>query len=360
MVTVTNLLLGPRLARAAKLTATPKVSILIPARNEAGTIQRCLSSMLAQNYSDFEIIVLNDQSTDQTEKVVQETMQHDSRIRLIQGTPLPAGWTGKNWACHQLSQAATGEIVIFTDADNLHAPFAISHTVAYMQKLGLGLLSAFPQQKTITPAEKMIVPIVDFFVYGTLPLWLTYHAPFPSLAAANGQWLAFTREGYARSGGHTAVKDQLVEDTELSRIAKRKGVKILTTAGTGTVFCRMYQSTREVWEGFSKNFYGLTGYHNSAFFSIIFMLLAAFVLPYFLIFFPGIRFYALIAVGLNMLLRALLALRYRHPFWVSTLLHPVSTLFAIAIGLNSFVSFKRGKINWKGREILIQKPGTNR
>jgi chlorobactene glucosyltransferase len=354
IITLINLLFGPRLARAPQSDATPKVSVLIPARNEAENIGQCLTGLLAQNFPNFEILVLNDHSTDQTAAVVQKFSQQDARMRLIDGAPLPVGWTGKNWACQQLSQAAAGKIFIFTDADTQHAPSAISATVAFLQKFRLGLLSAFPQQKTVTLAEKMIIPLLDLLGYSSLPLWLTYYAPFPSLAAANGQWLAFTRAGYAQTGGHAVVKHQIVEDTELSRRAKRNGVKILTTAGTGVVFCRMYHSTREVWNGFSKNFFGLTGYRNGVFFGVIFTLLTAFVLPYFLIALPSVRICGLAAIGLNLLLRALLAGRYRHPFWVSTLLHPVSVLFAIAIGLNSWVSFKRGKIDWKGREIHLQ------
>ncbi len=353
-VTLVNVLLGPRLKHAPQLTDTPKVSVLIPARNEAANIGNCLNGILEQDYPNFEVIVLNDHSTDGTEEIVNNFAAKDSRVRLIQGEKLPTGWTGKNWACHQLSQKAQGEIFIFTDADNQHEKFVVSNTVAYLQKYQLDLVSAFPQQRTVTFAEKLIVPIVDFFVYGTLPLWLTYYAPNPSLAAANGQWIAFTKKAYREIGGHDVVKNHLVEDTELSRIAKRKGKKTLTTAGTGAVYCRMYSSAREVWEGFSKNFYGLTGYHNVTFFGIIFSLIIGFIYPYFLWMIPSVRTLALIAIGLNVLLRALLAIRYKHPFWVSTILHPVSIIYAITIGLNSFFSFKRGKIRWKGREIAVK------
>ncbi|MDZ7359043.1 MAG: glycosyltransferase [candidate division KSB1 bacterium] len=349
-----NFFTAPRIARAPKLKATPKVSILIPARNEEKNIGNCLEGLVKQDYPNFEIIVLNDHSEDKTLQVIQEHQKRDDRIQFINGKDLPDGWLGKNWACHQLSQVATGDIFIFTDADNRHTPIAVKNTVAHIQNLKLGLISAFPQQWTVTLAEKMIVPIMDIFVYGTLPLWATYYLPFPSMAAANGQWIAFTREAYQQLGGHETVKNELVEDTFLARLAKKKRIKILTTAGTDAVFSRMYQNANEVWHGFSKNFYGLAGYNNIVFFGIIFSMLIAFVSPYVLWLVPAVRTLALVAIGMNLLIRILISIKYKHPFWVSVLLHPISMLYAVLIGLNSFLSINRGTIRWKGREIRVR------
>ncbi|MDZ7401873.1 MAG: glycosyltransferase [candidate division KSB1 bacterium] len=352
--TLLNFFTAPRIARAPKLRTTPKVSILIPARNEEQNIGKCLDGLTKQDYPNFEIIVLNDHSDDNTLQVIQEHQKRDERIQSINGKDLPDGWLGKNWACHQLSQVATGDIFIFTDADNRHASFAVKNTVAHIQNLKLGLISAFPQQWTVTLAEKMIVPIMDIFVYGTLPLWATYYLPFPSMAAANGQWIAFTREAYQQLGGHETVKNELVEDTFLARLAKKKRIKILTTAGTDAVFSRMYQNANEVWHGFSKNFYGLAGYNNIVFFGIIFSMLIAFVSPYVLWLVPAVRTLALVAIGMNLLIRILISIKYKHPFWVSVLLHPISMLYAVFIGLNSFLSINRGTIRWKGREIRVR------
>ncbi|MBN1350931.1 glycosyltransferase [candidate division KSB1 bacterium] len=350
-VAIVNIIFGPALINAPGLQQSPEVSVLIPARNEERNIGACLTGMLAQDYPEFEVIVLNDQSQDRTESIVREVMTRDRRIKFIQGQELPTGWTGKSWACYQLSQHASGDILIFTDADTRHETLAISNTVAFIQKYRLDLLSALPQQETVTLAEKMVVPIIDLLAYASLPLWLTYYAPNPSLAAANGQWIAFTRESYEKIGGHQAVKHHLVEDTELSRLAKRKKMKILTTAGTGAVFCRMYTTAKEVWWGFSKNFYGLAGYRKSTFFSIIGISFIGFVLPYFLLTVPSVRLFALAVVGLNSVLRGILALRYKHPIGVSIFLHPFSILVAILIGFNSFFSYKRGTIRWKDRDI---------
>ncbi len=352
--TLFNFFTAPRIARAPKLLSTPKVSILIPARNEEQNIGKSLDGLLKQDYPNFEIIVLNDHSEDDTLKIIQAYQRQDNRIKYIEGKDLPPEWFGKNWACHQLSQVATGEIFIFTDADNRHAPFAVRNTVAHIQNLKLDLISAFPQQWTVTLPEKMIVPIMDIFVYGTLPLWATYYLPFPSMSAANGQWIGFTKETYQQLGGHETVKNELVEDTFLARLAKKKKIKILTTAGTDAVFSRMYQNANEVWHGFSKNFYGLAGYNNIVFFGIIFSMLIAFVSPYFLWIISSVRALAIVAVGMNVLIRVLISIKYKHPFWASVLLHPISMLYAVIIGLNSFWSINRGTIRWKGREIKVR------
>jgi len=353
IVTLFNFITAPMLRKSPYAGATGSVSVLIPARNEEHNIARCLDGLLKQEYPDMEIIVLDDESTDQTATIIQHYARMNSRIKYVPGKPLPPDWTGKNWACHQLSAAATGELLIFTDADNQHAPNAITNTVGWMQKLKTGMLSAFPQQYTISFIEKLVVPIMDIFVYGTLPLWLTYYSSKPSLAAANGQWIAFTREAYHKIGGHEAVKNQLVEDTELNRLAKRLGIKTVTTAGTGVVFCRMYHTAEEVWAGFSKNFYGLTGYNPFVLWFIIAAMFIAFISPYFLWLIPEIRLLAAVAMMLNIIFRALIAIKYKHPLFVSVCLHPLSMLYGIMIGVNSFFSINKGTIRWKDRNISV-------
>ncbi|NIS38778.1 glycosyltransferase, partial [Candidatus Saccharibacteria bacterium] len=209
------------------------MSLLIPARDEAHNIDRCLTDLIGQDYPDYEIIVLDDHSKDNTADIVRGYANQYHHVKLLAGKSLPSGWTGKNWACQQLSEAAGGGFFIFTDADNRYATNAIKNTMGWMQKLNLGFLSAFPQQFTGTLMEKLVIPVIDIFVYGTLPLWMTYYLRSPLFAAANGQWLAFTREAYHRIGGHQGVRNQVVEDVEISRLVKRSGIKMLTTAGTG-------------------------------------------------------------------------------------------------------------------------------
>ena len=359
-VTLFNALTAPMLKKSINLQTRPRVSVLIPARNEETNIGPCIEGFLSQDYDNFEIHVLNDQSTDRTGAIIEKFDERHLEVHAIHGKPLPAGWMGKNWACHQLSQHANGEILIFTDADNRPAPNAITNTVAYMQKLELGLLSAFPEKVTMTLSEKLVVPVVDMFVYAGLPLWLTYFSRFPSLAAASGLWIAFTHEAYQQIGGHQAVSNQIVEDVELSRLAKKSGIRILTSAGTRVVSCRMYHSFGEVWSGFSKNLFGLVRYKAVPFFILTFSLWTMCVLPYITVWFVPLRELSIVAIVMNTAMRMVLALKYRHPFWTSVILHPFGVLLTGVIGINSFFQVKRGRLQWKGRQVVVDPPACRR
>lgn len=352
-ITLINSLAGPLLKVAKPPIAYPLVSLLIPARNEEQNIAECLNGLRRQDYLKYEIIVIDDVSEDNTSKIVAQIAKRDSRIRLVKGRPLPDGWVGKNWACHQLSKAAKGEILIFTDADNRHESNAITNTIGWMQSLDLGMLSAFPQQITKRFSEKLIVPVIDLLLYSSLVLWLTYYTKYRALAAANGQWIAFRQQVYENIGGHQTVKEQLVEDVELSRLAKNRGIKILTMAGTGILYARMYHSFQEIWNGFTKNLFGLTENKFLPFLAILIGLLFTHILPFLLLSLPGFSKYAVIAVALALLIRLTLVLRYKHPFFESVFLHPLSILMTIFIGINSLVKVKFGKISWKGRYYKV-------
>ncbi|MBN1153601.1 glycosyltransferase [candidate division KSB1 bacterium] len=353
-ITWINLLFGPYLRRRAKGQADyPMVSVLIPARNEGKVIAHCIESMLKQNYPKFEIIVLNDNSSDDTEAIIQNYAHKYPQVQYIRGEKLPPGWLGKNWACHQLAQRASGDIYIFTDADNIHETYSIDHTVSYIQHYTLGMFSAFPQQITVTMGEKLIVPIIDLFVYGTLPLWATYYFQHPSLAAANGQWIAFTKDAYKKIGGHEAIKQILVEDTTLNRLAKERGIKTLTSIGTKSVYCRMYHNWREVWSGFTRHYYGLTGNNDVAYAFITLISLLIFVLPYITVFIRELFAISAFAIGLNVTIRLIQAVRYKHPVLISVILHPLAILSTTIIGFNSFLKFKKGSIQWKDRTISM-------
>ncbi len=352
-ITIFNAITAPMLKNAPALQSTPRVSVLVPARNEENNIGACLASLMQQDYPNFEVLVLDDNSTDKTAEIVQALAAQDPRVKLFEGAPLPASWLGKNWACHQLGEKATGEIFIFIDADTRIAPQAVTHTVSWMQHLRLGMLSAFCHQITKTLPEKLAVPVVNMLVYSYLPLWLTYHSKAPSLAAANGQWIAFTRSAYQRIGGHRSVRDQVVEDVELSRLAKRHGEKILAVSAKDEIFSRMYHSAQQVWEGYSKNLFGLMRFKAAPFFIILTLLLVIHIVPYFLVFFKPLAALALAAVAMNVIMRLILAIKFAQPLLASALLHPVGIAYTILIGLNSYRWHRTRKIKWKGRLVEV-------
>jgi chlorobactene glucosyltransferase len=351
-ITLFNAVFTPTVKTSHRLQSEASlVSILIPARNEEHNIKACLESLSTQTYQNCEIIVLNDQSSDQTGNIVAEIAKLNPIVRLVSGEDLPSGWLGKNWACHQLSRAARGDILIFADADITCSESAIANTVSWLQRYDLGMLSVFPQQLTSGWFEKLIVSTVYMFVYSYLPLWLTYYSNLPALSAANGQWLAFTQSCYRRIGGHERVRQFIAEDIRLARLVKSDRFKMITLAGNDTIFCKMYHSWTEVWHGFTKNGYELLSGHAASFFVLISLVILLHSGPYLLVMVEPLRVLALVAVVANVLIRMVVAIRFRQPFWHSILFHPIAVLGIVTIAINSFIKLKTAGIVWKERHI---------
>lgn len=334
----------------------PSVTVCIPARNEERNIGTLLTMLRAQTLAPQSILVLDDQSQDATVRIVGEHAREDARIRLLSGTAPPAGWTGKNWACHQLSEASEGDVLLFVDADVRPSPQAVEHSVATLLSYGADAVSAFPRQLLSGVTAAMIIPVMDVLLYGFLPLPLVFRTRAVSLAAANGQWFAFTREMYRRVGGHAAVRGYIVEDVELARAVKRVGGRLLLASGNGSVDCRMYESAGEIREGFSKNFFAAFGFNTPIFIGVLSMLLAVFVLPFALLATSYWKL-ALVAVGLNVLIRGLLSWRAGHGL-LPLLLHPFGVLAAVLIGIDAIrLRYRHGAVRWKGRNIAVGAEG---
>ncbi|MCF7805406.1 MAG: glycosyltransferase [Candidatus Marinimicrobia bacterium] len=357
LVALFNAVFTPRLQKHFPVKDSPKVSVLVPVRNEEETLPRCLLTLTEQDYGDFEILVLDDGSTDKTPDIIREFAEEHARVHYIPGEPLPEEWSGKNWACHQLSAAATGDILLFTDADNWYRDDAISRTIGWMQQYELGMLSAFPEQSTHTLAEQMIIPIMDLLVYAGLPLWLTYYTKFPSLAAANGQWMAFSREAYNAVAGHASVCREIAEDTALARRVKQAGIPMLTMAGTGVVFGRMYKSFNAIKEGFTKNLFSLMNRRTRPYFILVAIVLFVTITPYVLVFVPGFSIVGTVGVLLQGVMRLIVAVRFWHPPVISAVLHPVSISIFAYIAVNSFFKTKSNAVVWKDRTIALYNRG---
>lgn len=261
-----NLRHFPRLQPAATTDyrttgGLPPVSVLIPARNEARAIRHTVRALLAQFYPCFEVIVLDDNSTDGTAAIVTTAAGGDPRLRLVTGTALPTGWGGKNWACHQLAQVARHNVLLFTDADVQWQPGGLAAVMALQQQTGADLLTVWPTQITETWSERLVAPLMAFAVLAYLPVTFAHHSPYPSAAAANGQCLLFHRYAYEACGGHAAVRNQVLEDVLLAQRVKAAGLQLRMADGAGLVACRMYHSWQEVLHGYAKNI--LAGHASS-------------------------------------------------------------------------------------------------
>jgi chlorobactene glucosyltransferase len=345
---------------------SPVVSILVPARNEALNIAACVGSLLAQDYPRYELIVLDDHSDDGTGDIVRRLgLREEGDRRVISSEPLPAGWTGKGWACHQLSLAARGEFLFFTDADTTHAPGTISATVAAAQAYRADLVSAWPRLITVTWGEQLIIPMILVLGMCIYPHWLVLLLQkHPHLAArlpafirkgfgaANGQFMFFTRAGYDRIGGHAGLHDHLVEDVALGRaVAERmgEGMRLLNCDSLRFSTCRMYRSFNETWEGFTKNMRAAFEDSLAGFLVIGGTQCCGFLLPFVLIFTAhAARPLVVAQIAIVYLIRIVLTVRFRTS-WLSCLLHPVGEVLSLGIGLNSWRRLASKGVQWKGR-----------
>ena len=336
----------------------PLVSVMVPARNEALNIERCISSLLRQDYCSFEILVLDDGSTDATPELL-DRLQKDSgeRLHVFHGEPLPAGWHGKAWACFQLSRQAKGELLLFTDADTMHEPDALRRSVGAIEGAQADMLSLMPYQELGSFWEKLLVPLIHVILMCYLPLRFVRTSPRPAFSFANGQFICFRRGVYERIDGHAAVKDSIVEDVWLCRAVKKAGGSVVAFNGSDIVTCRMYRNFKEIWEGFSKNLFPAIGYSTPGLLMLVGMIAAVYVLPYLFLFRSllvgesGVSMFwlPLVHIIIALLCRLIIAKLFRQSLSIA-FLHVFSQIVLIGIALNSFfkIKFGRGTL-WKGR-----------
>lgn len=357
-----NLWLLPRLARPAPQPPSNRkaagVSVLIPARNEAHNIAATVAQLRQQEYPSFELLVLDDHSDDGTATVATTAAAGDQRFRLLVGSPLPPGWGGKNWACHQLANAARYDYLLFTDADVQWQPQALQAVVALQQQTRADLLTVWPTQLTVTWGERLVVPLMSFAIWAYLPVWLAHHTPFPSAAAANGQCLLFRRTAYERCGGHVAIRGRVLDDVLLAQRVKATGGRLRMADGAGLIRCRMYGSWQEVLYGYAKNI--LAGHNSSPLFLLASTLfhLTVFVGPWLWLFvgrvYPttGWPQWPLGLIALTWLLRLLTAWATRQRL-IDALFMPLAVLLMTRIALLSlWWHWRYGAPQWKGRLMV--------
>ncbi len=340
----------------------PLISVLIPARNEAGNIGRCLSSFSKQDYPNLEIIVLDDNSTDGTGAVVQEFTAKDKRIKLISGAPLKKGWLGKSFACHQLAKQAKGNYFVFTDADTLHFNNTISKAFAALVNNKLDALSIYPKQIAVTFAERMTVPFINFAILSFMPLVLVKKTKSAFFSTGIGQFFLFKREAYEKFGGHESVRTEILEDIYISKQVKKFGYRIMVFDGSDNVFCRMYQNFDEVVKGFSK--FILAAFDYNGFMEMIAMCFISmiFMLPFLLLpigvlildWSGWIITFNIIQICIILFIKIILSMRFKNRI-LDVLLTPVSILYMVLIAGNSYFQAKHGKgIYWKGRTYSVE------
>ncbi|MCL2067775.1 MAG: glycosyltransferase [Treponema sp.] len=237
----------------------PFVSVLIPVRNEEKYIERCLNSLLNQFYKNYEILVINDNSTDNTGKILERIASENSRVRIFNGQPLPQDWFGKPFALHQLTAHAKGEILIFTDADTVHTPASISWAVTNLQKLNVDMISGYIGQIFLKFGEVITVPLMYFLTGFVIPLFLNRYSKSSLFSAAVGQFIAIKHDVFKAVGGCEIFRKKTSEDIYMARYVKKKGYKTRFLNVSEYVKCRMYNGYRSAVEGIGKNVFDFLG-----------------------------------------------------------------------------------------------------
>jgi chlorobactene glucosyltransferase len=244
----------PSLSEVEPRSGEP-VSIIIPARNESAIIETVVRSILSSTYQPFELLVVDDRSTDDTAAVVERLAARDPRVRLVRGGDIPVGWYGKPWACIQGYRAARSDLLLFTDADTRHQPELLSRAVGALREVGADLVTVAPHQRCESFWERLVMPQI------WLLLALRYHPDAVNRARlerdviANGQFILTTRDAYEAAGTHAAVAHEVAEDLAIAQAYLRAGRRIHFAFADDLMETRMYRNLRELIEGWSKNVY---------------------------------------------------------------------------------------------------------
>ena len=347
VVALINLISWPVLPSGIS-SEQPLISILVPARNEEQTLPLLRQQLQALTYPNLEIIVLNDQSEDQTKYILEAWQSEDDRVSILSGTPLPEDWLGKPWACHQLAQAASGAYFLYLDADIAFvSDQLLDSLINEMDQRPSALISAFPGQIMKTIGERMVVPNLHELLLSMLPMFLIRRSPLTALSAANGQCMFFDAGLYLSHQWHQQVKAEIIEDIAIMKTVKRKGERGNTLIASQFIQCRMYDSLKAGIDGFSKNM--LSGFGGSVTGLMVYLgfISLGWGLPIVAV---SIQWYA-IALILIISRRFMTSWVAGQSILPNLVLHPAQIAVMVYIGARSVIQTYSGTLTWKGRKV---------
>jgi chlorobactene glucosyltransferase len=342
----------------------PLLSVIIPARNEDFNIERCVTSLLNQTYPQkkYQIIVVDDNSTDNTQSIVQRLKEKHSNLKLTSAGPLPEGWSGKNNACRKGVEIADGEWYCFVDADIYAQPELLEAAVTFAENNSIDMLSINPLQELVTTSERLFLPGVFLSIASSMN-FKRVNDPSRPETGANGQFMLFRRKVYESINGHHSVRNEIMEDMAFAKIVKKSGYRLYWIFGENLISTRMYRDIMHIWEGFSKNLAEIMRNQNpieSVYDSAKSFLLAwmPLLLTFWTFYYLNNGMHAVLnylAFGLSV--SATTALFITSLFIVRALKIPLGYAFSIPLGftlhtlltINSLWQMKKGKRIWKGR-----------
>ena len=338
----------------------PPVSILIPARNEAEGIQTTLQAILQHQESPLEVVVLDDHSDDRTAEIVRQLSANDPRLRLELGSPLPPGWCGKQFACHQLATHARHDTWIFLDADVRLQPMAVPRLLATFRRNRASLLSGFPRQIVATLGEALLLPLIHVVLLCYLPFDLMKRTRSGAAAAGCGQLFITTRHAYHQMGGHAAIKASLHDGITLPRAYRAHGLATDVFDASDLAMCRMYHGWIATWLGLLKNAHEGMAHARAIVPATLLMTLTTVVPVAFLVHVlivpssGAVSGLACLAVTLSYLPRLVCAARFDRA-WTSCLLFPVSCVLFLTLQWYAYGRHCLGVNSaWRGRQYTHQ------
>ncbi|MEM9828104.1 MAG: glycosyltransferase family 2 protein [Planctomycetota bacterium] len=331
-----------------------EISILIPARDEAGGIAAAIDAALAATGANVEVVVLDDHSTDGTLEILQAKSAADPRVRFASSQPLPESWNGKQYACYQLSKLARHPVWVFLDADVRLQPTALLQMETYRQQQELDLLSIFPKQITGTISEKMIIPLMHYVLLGFLPMDRMRSSRSPAFASGCGQVFMTTANAYAASGTHEAIASSRHDGLKLPAAYRKQNLKTDVMDGTELASVRMYTNTGEVIRGVLKNATeGIASPRLIVPFSCL--LIGANVLPWVTLV-AGLLIgsvwtwgISILAILIGLVPRALAAIHFQQS-WIGTMLQSPAIVLFVTLQWVALINHLFGRqVAWRGR-----------
>jgi chlorobactene glucosyltransferase len=339
----------------------PLISVLIAARNEEKYISRCLKSISAQTYKNLEILVLDDNSEDRTRAEAKKVSENDNRIHILKGKPLLRGWTGKTFACYQLSQAARGGFFFFADADTVYEVDAVESAYRCLVANDIDALSAKARQIMESLHERIVGTLVYYGIFSFVPLFLIKYK-IPICTNASGAFFLIKKKVYENIDGHRKIRKEYIDDINLARSIARNKYSFMLFNGSKVFRTRMYDSLKEIYDGFTRVFLGLFSF-NRAFLSImVFMMNVVLLFPFLLIFVMPLLDFSAYPVYLSnifmvvfqiliiLTVKLVLAVKYKSNIW-DIIFHPISIIYITIMSIKLIFSpRKKYGVKWQGRQ----------
>jgi hypothetical protein len=326
-----------------------RVSVLMPARNEAHRIGPGIASLVRQRgVDDLEILVLDDNSTDGTSEAVLAAAAADPRVRVLTGRPLPEGWRGKPHACAQLADAATGSVLVFVDADVTFEPHAMASAIALMRRRHLDYVSPFPRQLTGSLAEKLLQPLTAWTRLSMVDMRHAEDSHENGSLLANGQFIVAEAKAYWRAGGHAAIRDAVIDDLWLASAMKATGSRGVPVEGSGLAACRMYDGWADLREGYTRWLWILFPTRRNLVKTIAQLVCSELVPP--LAALRGSRI-GLLGYTAAVAGRVVSGRAARDRIFPYALASPVTAAISAGMYVDSVRRHQRGELSWKGRSL---------